>query len=164
MAAGVYSMRNLFAAASVSKRTGCFCCAAGSVFLASTIYILFRPESLLMFRWANSLGVLPSIHSLREYSQGLKPIIPAWVIYSLPFALWTASYMLFVQAIWAGHKSISRAIWFWAVPVISLTAELCQYARLVPGTFDILDLLTIVFAAALVLAFIAFVQIQPQEK
>jgi hypothetical protein len=157
-------MRKRFAAAAASKRATYVYCAAGSLFLASAIYILFRSESLLMFRWANSLGLLPFIHSLRSYSLGLKPIIPAWVVYSLPFALWTISYMLFIQAIWFGHKSIYRVIWFWAVPVISVAAELGQYPRLVPGTFDIFDLLTIVFAVALVLTLIAVNATQPREQ
>jgi hypothetical protein len=157
-------MRNLFATAAASKRATYFYCAAGSLFLGSAIYILFRAESLLMFRWAHSLGLLPLIHFLRFYSLGVKPIIPAWIVYSLPFALWTVSYMLFIQAIWFGHKSNSRVTWFWAVPVISLASELGQYRRLVPGTFDIFDLLTIAFAVALVLTLIAFGPIEPREK
>jgi hypothetical protein len=157
-------MRNLFATAAASKRTTYFYCAAGSLFLASAIYILFRAESLLMFRWAHSLGLFPLIHFMRFYSLGVKPIIPAWIVYSLPFALWTVSYMLFIQAIWFGHKSISRVIWFWAVPVISLASELGQYWRLVPGTFDIFDLLTTAFAVALVLTIIRFGPIEPSEK
>lgn len=156
-------MRNVCAAAAASRRTTYFYCAVGTLFLGSAIYILFRSESLLMFRWANSLGLLPFIDFLRFYSQGLRPIIPAWFVYSLPFALWTVSYMLFVQAIWFGHKSISRVIWFWVVPVISLAAELGQYPRLVPGTFDILDLLTIIFAVAVVLTITAFDPSRTQE-
>jgi hypothetical protein len=157
-------MPSLFASAAASQRTTYFYCAAGSLLLGSAIYILFRSESLLMFRWANLLGLFPLIHSLRLYSLEVKPVIPAWVVYSLPFALWTVSYMLFIQAIWFGHKSIYRVIWFWAVPVISLASELGQYRRFVPGTFDIFDLLTIAFAVALVLTIIAFGRTEPREK
>jgi len=149
---------------SMSSRKFYFYSAVGSLSLASAIYVLFRSESLLMFRWANALGLLPLIHFLRSCSFILKPILPVWIVYSLPFALWTASYMLFVQTIWLGRKCIYRFIWFWIVPAVSLTSEFCQYRQIVPGTFDIFDLLTIAIAVALVLSIIALGPIEHTQK
>jgi hypothetical protein len=138
------------------KRTTYFHSAAVSLFLGSAIYLLFRSESLLMFRWATALRLLPLINTLRFYSHGFEPFIPAWFIYSSPFALWIVSYMLLVRAIWFGDKSIARNLWLWAVPFVSIAAELGQYPRLVPGTFDIFDLLTIIAAIAFAFAIITF--------
>lgn len=146
------------------KRNTYFCSAAGSLFLGSAIYILFRSESLLMFRWATALRMLPLINTLRFYSQGFGPFIPKWLIYSLPFAFWIISYMLFVRAIWFDDKPIARNFWFWPVPLISIAAELGQYPRLVPGTFDIFDLLTIVLAILFALAIIKFDAIKPRKE
>jgi hypothetical protein len=64
--------------------------------------------------------------------------------------------MLLVRAIWFAKKSIARNLWLWAVPFISIAAELGQYPRLVPGTFDIFDLLTIIAAVAFAFAIITF--------
>lgn len=146
------------------KRATYLYAAAGSLLSGSAIYILFRSESLLMFRWANALGFLPFIDSLRFHVQDIKPFIPTWFFYSLPFALWIISYMLLVRAIWFEHKSIARNFWFWAVPAISITAELGQYPRLLPGTFDRFDLLTIILAIAFVLTIIALDPTQPKKE
>jgi hypothetical protein len=107
-----------------------------------------------MFRWATALHLLPFINVVRFHSRELEPFIPAWFVYSLPFALWIISYMLFVRAIWFGHKSIARNFWFWPVPLISIATELGQYSRHVPGTFDIFDVLTIILATLLALSII----------
>lgn len=72
--------------------------------------------------------------------------------------------MLFIQAVWFGDRSLARVIWFWAVPVVSLASEIGQYRRLVPGTFDIFDLLTIAFAVALVLTIVAFARNESRDK
>jgi hypothetical protein len=138
------------------KRATYLYAAAGSLFFGSSLYILFRSESLLMFRWANALGLLRLIDSIRSHSPEVQPLVPAWVIYSSPFAFWIVSYMLLVRAIWFGEKSIARNLWFWAVPVISIAAELGQYPRLVPGTFDIFDLLTITASVVFAFAIITF--------
>ncbi|KPF98188.1 hypothetical protein IP86_12070 [Rhodopseudomonas sp. AAP120] len=87
------------------------------------------------------------------YSLGIGSIIPAWVVYSMPFALWTFSYMLFVRVIWFELRSLSAVIWLWTVPVVALASEIGQSLRLVPGTFDIIDMITIAFAIAAALAF-----------
>ncbi|TGN74457.1 hypothetical protein EOW77_0033760 [Bradyrhizobium yuanmingense] len=73
--------------------------------------------------------------------------------------------MLLIQAIWFGRESsISRVIWFWAVPIVALASELGQYPRLVPGTFDIFDLLTIALSVAVALGISAFESTNPREK
>ncbi len=117
------------------------CLLAGSL-----IYILFRPTTLLMFNWADSLGLMDIISIMRAWVDGYEKLLPNWVIYSLPFGLWVASYLFFIDCIWGRSKAFVRHVWFWSVPVIAFTAECAQIFEIIPGHFDFLDLLIIVFA------------------
>ncbi len=56
------------------------------------IYVLYRPESLLLFRATDSLGITPLIDILRSNSSGV--MLPSFMINSLPAGLWTASYLI----------------------------------------------------------------------
>jgi hypothetical protein len=130
-------------------RTICACLAGACLLIGSMIYVLFRPTSLLMFHWADSLGLTVLIHALRSYSHSTAKFLPNWFVYSLPFALWVSSYLFCIRAIWWRSSCRSRYLWFWCVPIISVTSELCQHLRILPGTFDFLDLLTICLGTAI---------------
>ena len=117
-----------------------------------------------MFRWANTLGLLPSIENARFFTRGLQGLLPQWFIYSLPLALWIVSYLFFINTIWFGRKSIARTLWLWLVPLLSIVAEVGQYPQLVPGTFDPVDLLTIVVATGFVLALAHCINLQPRTN
>ena len=132
------------------KRTTCAYLAAFYFLIGLMIYILFRPTSLLIFHWADSFELMPIIYTLRSYSHNIIRFLPNWFVYSLPFALWVSSYLFCIRAIWGQSVCRSHYLWFWCVPIISITVELFQYLHILPGTFDFLDLLTIGFATALV--------------
>ncbi len=138
--------------------------ATSSLLLGSTIYILFRSKSLLMFRWISAYGLMSVVNALRSHAQIIRTLLPGWFIYSLPFALWIISYLFFVRAIWFKSKSASRNSWFWCIPLISIAAELGQYPRIVPGTFDVFDLLTIGIAAATVFTIAALDTRKPTKE
>jgi hypothetical protein len=131
-------------------RTTCACLAVASLLIGSMVYLLFRPTSLLMFHWADSLGLAALIHALRSYSHSAARLLPKWFVYSLPFALWVSSYLFCIRAIWWRSECRLRYLWLWCVPIIAVTAELCQHLGILPGTFDFLDLLIIGFATAIV--------------
>jgi hypothetical protein len=141
------------------KRTTCACLAVACLLMGAMVYVLFRPTSLLMFHWADSLGLMASIHALRTCSRSVVRFLPDWFVYSLPFALWISSYLFCIRAIWWRSRCRSRYLWLWCVPLISVTAELCQHLRILPGTFDFLDLLTIGFATASVFSIPTFNQL-----
>jgi len=103
-----------------------------------------------MFHWGDFLGVMVPVEIIRSWTHGSKEYLPTWVVYSLPFALWVSSYLFFIRGIWWRSSSRIQYIWFWCIPVIAVTAELCQSLRILPGTFDLQDLLTISLAVALV--------------
>ena len=134
----------------ISRRTIYICLAAVSLLRGTAIYVLVRPSSLLMFSWADSVGLAAVVHALRAHSQNLRRHLPPWFLYSFPFALWVISYLLSVRAIWCDSTCRARYVWLLCVPFISVAAELCQRLRVLPGTFDFVDLLTIGLATAFV--------------
>lgn len=132
------------------KRTTYAYLAAFCFLIGIMIYILFRPTSLLIFHWVDFFGLMPIIYALRSYSHNFIGFLPNWFVYSLPFALWVSSYLLCIRAIWGQSVSRSHYLWFWFVPIVSITVELFQHLHILPGTFDFLDLLTIGLTTALI--------------
>lgn len=111
------------------------CLAAGSL-----LYICFRPRSLLMFQWANSIGTKQNISFIRGATKEIGHRLPEWFMYSLPFSLWVVSYMLAIGAVWVGSRSPVRLVWLSIVPVLSIASEIAQAVHLIPGSFDWVDL------------------------
>ncbi len=111
------------------------CLAVGSL-----LYICFRTESLLMFQWADALGVIENVHYMRALTEGIGRRLPRWTIDSLPFSLWVISYMFSIGAVWEGSRLPARLIWLTIVPIMSISSEIAQAVHLVPGTFDWADL------------------------
>lgn len=120
--------------------------AAACLILGSAIYVSFRPTTLLMFRWADALNLTHYLEAMRASSSGLERLLPAWVVFSLPFALWVLAYMLFIEAVWAHSESWARLVWYWCIPLIAISAELAQIKHIIPGRFDWGDLTFIIFA------------------
>ena len=84
---------------------------------------------------------------------GLGGIIDAWrdashlstlnpfLIYSLPCALWTASYLFLMDGLFQGQPVATRLRWASVIPAVGIVTELLQGPHLLPGTFDVADLL-----------------------
>ena len=117
------------------------------LFMGGLIYIGFRDKSLLMFDWFNHMGLTHHIDSFRSLfnSDGVY----GWVKNSLPDGLWLFAYMFLVDTIWNGSKSISSFIFIYCLPAIALISEFLQYAGLVPGDFDWLDVASYLLAILL---------------
>ena len=145
------------------KRTISICLAIGCLLLGSALYVLFRPTTLLMFHWADSLGMTRSISTMRTWVNGFDRYLPTWVVYSLPFALWVSSYLFFIKRIWSNSTSLVRHAWFWCIPVIAIAAELAQSISIIPGRFDRVDLITIILGTILSLVAIDFNQLNKGE-
>ncbi len=120
------------------------CLATGAL-----LYILFRPKTLLMFRWADSFGLTALIDSLRSSVQGFDSRLPMWTIYSLPYALWVLAYMIAIDVIWGDARPFSRQVWLWSVPATAVASELAQGLHYISGRFDLADLTTILLASIL---------------
>lgn len=122
--------------------------AVGCLLAGSTLYLLFRPTTLLMFYWADSVGLMELVITMRAWVHGFDKYLPTWVVYSLPFALWVFSYLFFIEGIWKNSTSSVRHVWFWCIPVIAIAAELAQSTRIIPGSFDIGDMIALILATS----------------
>ena len=121
---------------------------SGFIFLiiGSYIYLKFRSETLLMFKWAKNLGLNYFIGSIRGSSSVLNSHQMKYVIFSVPFGMWVISYCCFMGAIWHKDSSVSAIIWRLFVPAIAISSELLQFLRLIPGTYDTNDLLVLILS------------------
>ena len=106
--------------------------------IGGMLYLGYRNQELLMFRWANFLGLSSIVSSLRKFC--FQYPLPEWCYYALPDGLWLLSYILLIYIIWDSHtwKSI---IWIYALPTIAITSELIQLLDSRFGTFDIMDVI-----------------------
>ena len=118
----------------------------GLIFLliGSYLYLKFRSETLLMFKWAKNLGLDFIVSSIRGSFESLNSDRMKYIIFSAPYGLWVISFCCFIGAIWHKDSSFSAIILRLIVPVIAVSSELLQFVGFLPGTFDINDLLVLI--------------------
>ena len=105
--------------------------------IGGMLYLGYRSQELLMFRWVNFLGLSNTASSWRKIC--FQHPLPGWCYYALPDGLWLLSYMLLINIIWNSHTWRS-IIWTYALPTIAITSELLQLQNPYCGTFDIMDI------------------------
>ena len=76
------------------------------IFIGGMIYVLYRPDNILLFRVTDSLGMKPLIDVARLSASQVK--LPLFVINSLPAGLWAASYlmMMYITTRFQGWKMV----------------------------------------------------------
>ena len=116
------------------------------IVVGGLIYILFRTESLLMFRWAESLSLTDLITRGRAAAAPLLPYVPGFVLFSVPDGVWVFSATAFFARLWHDGPMWMRAGWIGAAPAMAIGGELGQIVGLVPGTFDVLDMIAYIGA------------------
>lgn len=117
--------------------------------IGSLIYIIFRSDSLLMFKWFDAINLTSIINDLRgSYSQ--VPLY-SWIKYSMPAGLWLFSYMYIIDAIWEKEYISLKRAFLWTLPIIAILSEFLQLCNILPGTFDVLDLISYLLAITLYL-------------
>lgn len=119
------------------------------VILGGLIYLTYRIDSLLMFAWFEKIGLSDHVDFLRsnEFLQSLT--IPNWLKFSLPDALWLFSFIYVLLALWDFQINRQSTFWILLASTIGLFSELGQLIGIVPGTFDIVDLILIIIATIL---------------
>lgn len=132
-----------------SKRSNLIClieCTVAVILftIGGLIYVIYRPDSLLMFSWFRWLGLEATVNTLRTAYGDIS--IYSWVKYSLPAGLWLLSYMLVVDAIWQKSRIPIYYFFIGILPAISILWELFQLLELMPGRFDMIDLLSYIIA------------------
>ena len=132
----------------VTNRTKIFSQVVLPLLTGGLIYILFRADSLLMFRWFDKLGASDLINFCRQHTFG-QFSLPTWFIYSLPDALWIFSFTSLMLSIWQDKFSVQSLFWILIAPTIGLLSEIGQAFHFVRGTYDLSDLTLILIASAL---------------
>ena len=107
--------------------------------VGGSIYLLFRPKTLLMFKWVESLGLNEYIDRLRDMVSGIT--LNHITLYSLPDGLWLASYIIVVNTIVSKDNKVNLLFWSFLLPAIAVTFEILQILGVIPGVFDVFDLI-----------------------
>ncbi len=115
-------------------------------------YLLWRDTGLLMFRWVEAVGLWPALAEARAAAAPLRDRIPDWWLYSVPDGAWVFSATAFFAWLWPDGPRWMRAGWIGLAFALAMGGELLQIPRLVPGTWDPADALSILLAAAGALA------------
>ena len=102
------------------------------VSIGGCIYLMQRTTGLLMFRIIDFLGLTDVVATMRSFVMQW----PEFVVFSLPGGLWSASYVLFADAVLCHQSMAMRLVWGSLIPMIGVVSELLQALRLCPGTAD----------------------------
>ena len=131
---------------------------AGLIFLliGSYLYLKFRSETLLMFKWAENLGLNYIISLIRESSSVLNSPQMKYLVFSAPFGMWVISFCCFIGVIWHKDSSVAAIIWRLFVPAIAISSELLQFLGLLQGTYDTSDLLVLIVSTIIGLTISVF--------
>ena len=92
--------------------------------IGGSIYLLFRPKTLLMFKWVESLGLSEHIDRLRDMVSNIT--LNHITLYSLPDGLWLASYIIVVNTIVSKSNKHNLLFWSFLLPFIAIVFELLQ--------------------------------------
>ena len=123
------------------------------LFIGGLIYLSFRSTTLNMFKWFELLSLSNFINSLRETLYPIKSILPEWTIYSLPDGLWVYSFSSSFIIIWNEDFEMAKP-WLIIPLFLGAFAEIFQYFKILPGTFDLIDFFVCITASILSIYFV----------
>ena len=110
------------------------------LFIGGIIYICFRDENILLFSWTRYFDLNKSFLRAFDFKNN---IILSFIVYSFPDGLWVLSGIFLLKIF---LKNENRILIFYLILLISLSIffEIGQLINIIPGTFDIIDLITII--------------------
>ena len=114
-----------------------FITAIAVLFGGMTIYVFFRnTNNILLFHY------LPKWSFINTLFSPLKAdtIWSKMFIFNLPYGLWCLSGLLFVRAVWLTDTKWGN-IYCIVYTAIVMTYVFLKLPKIIPGTFDVLDLL-----------------------
>lgn len=114
------------------------------------LYVAFRPDGLLGWRWAAAWGIDAPLRAVRAGLAGVSA--PEWIAFSLPDALYCFALAWSVSRVTRRLGAAERRAWSLAPWLLGPGAEIAQWIGVVPGTYDPLDLAMCVAAVLLGLA------------
>lgn len=122
------------------------------------VYISFRQDTLKMFDWFDRVALSELVSRLRRFTLPMADFFPNWFLYSVPDGLWLFSYLSILLVIWNNKISKHNVHWLLSVPTIAIVSEIGQWFGIVPGTFDVFDL--IFYLAGTVLPILLFTNLK----
>ena len=114
--------------------------ALSSIVIGGMLYICFRSEDIKIFSWLRFLNI--NYSALRQMDLG-NNLISSYIIFSFPNGLWVLSGLLFLGTFLKNEKTF-LLLYSGVFILIALIIELGQLFDTISGTFDILDLVTII--------------------
>lgn len=91
-----------------------------------------------MFDAIDSLGLGDVVDGARRVALGVT--VPQSIAFSGPAFLYACAATFVFASVWRERAGFARVAWIVAIPVVSLLSEVLQLADVLPGTFDVLDL------------------------
>lgn len=119
------------------------------LWIGGWIYLLWRSESLLMFQWAESIGIRWFVEMGRDWFGHIGPSLPDWFLFSVPDGAWVYVATAFFGRLWRTGPLWSHVCWTSIAPALAIGGELGQIPGFIPGTFDWMDLVAYLLAAAI---------------
>lgn len=125
------------------------------IMVGAGIYSLWRSKRVLVFTWYGWLGLQAPLLALRTSLAGVRHLLPDFVLYSLPDALWVYSFTFLMQSVWFRRsRSYGRTFWILLPVLLGVGGEVGQLLKVVPGTFDLMDIASYIAAWAMAMMFI----------
>lgn len=121
------------------------------LFAGGITYVLFRPDTTLLFCALTKLGAAETLYHLRTT---VEIELPYWVVYCLPNALWVCAYILIADMVLTGWSNRTKLIVSSLIMTIGVASEMMQSAGILPGTFDFADIVAYVSPYILYVALI----------
>ena len=106
--------------------------------LGGGIYLLFRPQNILMFKVVETIGLSSDVDRWREMAGNVS--LPDFVVYCLPNGLWAAAYIMVIDGWLYRQTKRCRLSAAAVIPLIGTMAEMMQATGCIPGTFDYGDI------------------------
>jgi len=125
------------------------------ILIGGLIYIFWRDESLLMFEWAEAIGLTQWVVVAREAMGPYGSWVPEWVMFSVPDGAWVYAGTAFFGRLWRDGPMWAHVGWTGIAAALAIGGELGQITGLVPGTFDWVDLVCYAVAGCIAYWFAA---------
>ena len=123
--------------------------AASALLVGGVIYLLLRQELVPGLRWLASDHLWPWVQQFRHATATFRLATPAWILFSLPDGLWSFSYAASMSRLWAQQAGAAKHFWLLSIPVLGIGFEVGQWLRLIPGYFNVTDLIVATLGASL---------------
>jgi hypothetical protein len=121
-------------------RRAYYIAAIAVLFSGMAIYILFRnTKNMLLFRYLPRWSFMNTLY----FPINSDSIWSDMFIFNLPYGLWCLSGLFFVRAVWLTKKKWGNIYGIVYIAIV-MSYVLLKLPGIIPGTFDVLDLVFMV--------------------